>query len=105
MICLRCGKCCIKPTIMIVDDPIKGYIHSNMIIKIPGERCKHLIGDKPGKFSCAVHNEPWYKKTICYKYGGKRTGGRRLNQDDVCETGKRALEKEKQNEHKMHNNV
>jgi hypothetical protein len=78
---------------MIADDPTKGLASNNIIIKIPGERCKHLIGNKPGEFSCAVHNYPWYKKTMCHKYGGKRTGGRRINnKEDICETGKRVMD-------------
>jgi hypothetical protein len=88
---------------MIPNDPQKGLSTSNMIIKRPGERCKHLEGETPGKYSCKIHNYPWYNKTICYEYGKKERSGKPEN--TVCKIGKRALEKEKQNEHKMHNNV
>lgn len=33
-----------------------------------GKPCKHLMGDEPGKYSCAVHNEPWYNQTPCFAY-------------------------------------
>jgi hypothetical protein len=30
--------------------------------------CKHLQGEKPGEYSCAVHDKPWYSETCCAKF-------------------------------------
>ena len=57
--------------VVIVDDPDKGPVEGNL--KVVGEkgaeRCQHLRGNKPGEYSCAVHNRPWYKKTPCFSHG------------------------------------
>jgi len=57
--------------VIIVDDPEKGIVEGNLSsIGFKGpERCPHLRGDKPGSYSCAVHNRPWYKDTPCYSHG------------------------------------
>ena len=68
MRCLRCGYCCNSLDVVIVDDPEKGISADNLIIKKSGERCKQLRGNKPGKFSCAIHNYPWYKETPCFSH-------------------------------------
>jgi hypothetical protein len=68
MKCLRCGQCCITHEVCILDDPAKGIIMSNIIGKHTGERCKHLLGNEPGKFSCAIHNYSWYSETPCYNH-------------------------------------
>jgi hypothetical protein len=34
-----------------------------------GTPCKHLKGDKPGEYSCALHDMKWYKKTPCFSHG------------------------------------
>lgn len=70
MICLRCGHCCFQYAVVIVDDPKKGIVDTNFRIKSePGERCPHIRGNKPGKYSCAIHNEPWYCETPCASHG------------------------------------
>ena len=55
---------------IIVDDPAKGIVEDNLIehngLK---SECKHLRGDKPGEYSCAVHDEPWYPETPCATHG------------------------------------
>lgn len=68
MICLRCGYCCISYDVIIVDDPKKGIIEDNLKHKPTGEKCQHLIGEKPGEYSCAIHNESWYEETPCYRH-------------------------------------
>jgi len=71
MICLRCGYCCKTSMVVIVDDPAKGIVEGNLQpVGFGGsERCKHLVGDKPGEHACAVHNEPWYDETPCFRHG------------------------------------
>ena len=70
MKCLRCGYCCINYMVIIVNDPAIGIREDNLLaIGVNGpERCKHLIGDKPGEFSCAVHHYDWYKETPCFNH-------------------------------------
>ena len=65
MICLRCGQCCKTYAVVIVDDPEKGIEEDNLIEYMGDGRCPHLLGDEPGKHSCAVHDRPWYKETPC----------------------------------------
>jgi len=83
MKCLQCGYCCYRSWVVIVDDPKKGVVESNLIEhKGDGTPCKHLIGNKENGFECAIHNEPWYKQTPCYSHG-------QIEQDvnDVCRMG------------------
>jgi len=69
MICLRCGYCCHKHAVIIIDDPEKDVIEDNVIAHMGNGPCKHLEGNKPGEYSCRVHDRSWYKKTPCYRHG------------------------------------
>ena len=87
MKCLRCGYCCKKYCVAIVNDPEKGIVDDNLIMYDGNGQCRHLRGNKPGEYSCIVHNKQWYKKTPCYSHiQFERT----LN--DVCRIGKAILE-------------
>jgi hypothetical protein len=56
--------------VIIVDDPKKGIAPDNLIAhEGNGVKCKHLVGDKPGEYGCAIHDEPWYRETPCYEFG------------------------------------
>jgi hypothetical protein len=57
--------------VVIVDDPKLGIVEDNLkAVGFNGpERCQHLVGDKPGEYSCAVHDEPWYCETPCASHG------------------------------------
>jgi len=69
MKCLRCGYCCKNYMVVIVDDPAKGTVEDNLILHEGKSQCKHLIGDEPGKYSCALHEYEWYKDTPCFAHG------------------------------------
>ncbi len=69
MVCVKCGYCCHKYAVVIIDDPEKGLVEENLIIHKGDGPCKHLRGDKPGEYSCAVHDYPWYNRTPCFSYG------------------------------------
>lgn len=70
MICLRCGYCCKKYLVAIVNNPEKGLQEDNIIIHNgDGTACPHLSGDASGEYSCKVHNFPWYKDTPCFDHG------------------------------------
>jgi len=70
MICLRCGYCCQHLAVVIVDDPQKGPEEGNLIVhEGHGVPCKHLQGSRPGGYSCAIHDEPWYQETPCAQHG------------------------------------
>ena len=69
MKCLRCGYCCHKYLVVIVDDPNKGIEEDNLIAHNGDGPCKHLEGNKPGEYSCKLHNKKWYKETPCYSHG------------------------------------
>lgn len=81
MKCLRCGYCCQNCWIIIVDDPKKG-IRDDNLKEISSERCQHLRGKIPGKFSCALHKQKWYKYTPCFAYGQVEK-----SKKDVCRVG------------------
>jgi len=69
MICLRCGYCCLMYDVVIVSDPDKPADDENNIeFKQNNQRCKHLVGDKIGEFSCVIHNKDWYDTTPCYQF-------------------------------------
>lgn len=69
MICLRCGECCKTLFVPIVDDPAKGPAEDNIIIQEGVKACKHLLGDEPGDYTCALHDELWYNETPCACHG------------------------------------
>jgi len=89
MVCLRCGYCCLMYDVVIVDDPEKGIVPGNLVHKSSPERCKHLAGEVPGNFSCAVHGRPWYRETPCHDYGQIER-----SMDDPCRMGKAILDGE-----------
>jgi len=90
MKCLRCGNCCKTYLVMIIDKPELGLKEDNIICHKGNGPCKHLIGNKPGEYSCAVHNYPWYKKTPCFDYGQIEQ-----SKDNPCRVGAYILNKEK----------
>lgn len=70
MKCLRCGHCCHWHWVIIVDDPEKGICENNILEhRGQGKRCKHLRGDTPGDYSCAIHDYSWYEQTPCFRHG------------------------------------
>jgi len=86
MQCQRSGYCCIKYDVIIVNDPTLGIVDNNLIAKNSDVRCQHLLGEKPGEFSCAIHNEPWYKKTPCFSHCQIEDG------DNKCRLGEHVIE-------------
>jgi len=87
MKCLRCGYCCHKYLVAIVDDPEKGLQEDNIIMHEGDGPCKHLLGDKPGKYACAIHDKEWYKETPCYSHGQIEA-----NPNDECRMGRYVLD-------------
>jgi len=70
MKCLRCGYCCHKCLVIIVDDPEKGIVKDNIIThEGDGSPCKHLEGNKSGKYKCKIHDRSWYNGTPCFRHG------------------------------------
>ena len=93
MVCLRCGHCCINYEVVIVNDPSKGIVESNLIAKHTGDRCQHLVGGTPGQYSCALHDYSWYEETPCYKYGQAER-----SDDTSCRMGVYLLKRKVKNE-------
>ena len=74
MICLRCGHCCKNYMVVIVNDPEIGIKENNLIVhQGDGTPCPHLIGNKPGEYSCAIHDKEWYGETPCARHGQTET--------------------------------
>ena len=70
MICLHCGYCCKNFMVGIVDNPALGIREDNLKVHMGNDTpCPHLLGDKPGEYKCALHNEPWYPETPCFAHG------------------------------------
>jgi len=92
LICLRCGYCCIRCFVVIVNDPDKGIVEGNLIAhKGLDTKCKHLIGDTPGQYSCAIHDKPWYEDTPCFSHGQIES-----SPDAPCRMGVHILPKTKE---------
>ena len=87
MQCLRCGYCCIKYEVIIIADPKKGVKEDNMVAKHTDDKCPHLVGDSPGAYACAIHDESWYKGTPCYSHGQIE-----VSPDDECRMGRYVLD-------------
>jgi hypothetical protein len=96
MICLRCGYCCTRYMVVIVDNPEKGIAEDNLIghnTKGKPGPCKHLLGNKIGGYACALHEKPYYKDTPCYSHTQVETGneecrlGRYIIDDDAQKKG------------------
>ena len=88
MLCVKCGYCCHRYMVVIIDDPEKGFNEDNFIVHEGDGPCKHLRGDKPGEYSCAVHDYPWYKRTPCFSHGQIE-----VSKDCVCRMGEYLLKK------------
>ena len=52
-----------------MDNPELGPIEGNLVFKDSDDTCKHFRGDKPGEYSCAIHDYTWYKETPCFAHG------------------------------------
>jgi len=87
MKCLRCGYCCHKYLVVIVDNPSKGLVEDNIIVHNGDGPCKHLGGNKPGEYFCKLHNKPWYKETPCFEFGQTEE-----NPDCECRMGRYVLD-------------
>lgn len=88
MKCLHCGHCCINYDVIILIDPDKGLDIDNVRHKPTGERCPHLLGDKPGEYRCSIHEHPIYKETPCFDF--TQVG----NADSPCRMGVYILNKQ-----------
>jgi len=87
MICLRCGYCCKHSAVIIVDDPEKGIVNGNLIPHgMDGKvsACKHLVGELPGEFECAIHHYDWYVDTPCFDHNDD-------GRDEDCRMGRHIL--------------
>ena len=88
MKCLRCGYCCHKSLVIIIDDPEKGIEKDNLIAHKGDGPCKHLEGNKPGEYKCSIHDRSWYKKTPCYSHGQIES-----SPTDDCRMGRYIIDK------------
>ncbi len=68
MVCLRCGHCCKRLMVIIVNDPEKGIREDNLVCHEGYGPCKHLQGSVPGEYRCILHNRSWYKQTPCFSH-------------------------------------
>lgn len=91
MKCLHCGYCCIQYSAIIVDNPKLGIILSNLSPKISGVKCKHLQGESPGNYKCAIHHYSWYKDTPCAEFTQVEYN------DSNCRMGEYILSQQKSN--------
>lgn len=67
--CVSCGYCCLTSLVVIVVDPNLGIVEGNLkAINALEERCPHLQGEEPGKYSCNIHHYKWFKDTPCAQH-------------------------------------
>jgi hypothetical protein len=75
--------------VMVVDDPEKGIGEGNIVAHMGGGKpCKHLLGSKPGDYSCAIHGKRWYRKTPCFAHGQIEA-----SKEDPCRLGEYILKR------------
>ena len=74
--------------VVIVDDPDKGIVEDNLQARDGKKPCQHLQGDKPGEYSCAIHDYPWYDKTPCSDFTQIE------EQDSECRMGRYIIDQE-----------
>ena|SRR4030042_6925159 len=86
-VCLRCGHCCKNNEFFIIDKPNIGLKDENMILKKKGDRCKHLLGSKPGSYSCMLYNEAYFNNMPCID----SEKGFNSDFDCICYTGKEVI--------------
>ena len=84
MICLRCGYCCIRLDVAIVnpgsirqDGTVDNADPSSFIFKPSGHRCPYLV-NRGEIAECAIHSLPCYKGTPCQQF--EQIG----LEDDMC---------------------
>ena len=93
MICLHCGHCCKNYCVVIISDPNKNYIENNLEYHEGNNvSCKHLLGDKIGKYNCAIHDHKLYNQTPCYDFTQIE------HSNTECRTGRYILNKTNLNE-------
>jgi hypothetical protein len=85
MICLRCGQCCIDYGAVVMKDPSLGIVKGNAVFKPAGEKCIHLSGKAKGGYSCAIHDEGFYRQTPCFYFGQSE------NENTTCQKGERIM--------------
>ena len=78
MLCLRCGQCCIRldifivnPSSVLADGSIDPGDKEAMIFKPAGQRCPHLAYDAAheGDYAvCTIHQLPCYRETPCERF-------------------------------------
>ena len=66
-------------------DPSLGIVKGNAVFKPAGEKCLHLKGKTKGEYSCAIHDEGFYKQTPCFHFGQQEEGN--VN----CKIGERVM--------------
>ena len=70
-------------------DPSLGIVKGNAVFKSAGEKCFHLKGESKGGYSCAIHDEGFYKQTPCFHFGQSENG------DSTCKMGERVMARKK----------
>lgn len=80
--------------VVIVDNSDLGLEKNNLVLKESGKRCKHLKGNEPGKFECAIHNKKWYKRTPCFSHGQIEQSNSNCRMGEYILNGNQSLIKE-----------
>ena len=74
MICLNCGYCCIKSSVVIVkprkvDEHVNFEDERTFMFKKSDRKCPHLkIDEDTSQTSCNIHHFDWYEKTPCFSH-------------------------------------
>jgi len=93
MKCLRCGYCCLKLVVPIIIDPDKEISEENTLVLVgDGTICPHLRGNKPGEYSCSIHDHEKFKLTPCYAHTQIE------HRDTPCRMGVYIMKSQKQDE-------
>lgn len=96
MKCLRCGKCCLFPVVIVAPEWVERYnpkeeniekFGDQVYHKHDGEVCPHFSwnGDTA---VCAIHEKIWFKDTPCGQHGQIES-----DESNLCRTGKHVRDK------------
>lgn len=87
MKCLRCGRCCLNPLVVVVkpevvkEDLNLETLGEDDFLCLTGQLCPHLKFDSEA--TCSIHHFDWYEDTPCFRHGQIER-----SIDDECRTGR-----------------
>ena len=96
MKCLRCGKCCLFPVVIVAPAWVERFnpnevdidkVEDQIYIKHDGEVCPHFSWNEDTAV-CSIHEKFWFKDTPCGQHGQIES-----DKSNLCRMGKHIRDK------------